>query len=122
DRDLQRMRRADGQEVVNLTDPGGQRGWSDEPADTPSSHRIGFAGAADRDRSVGHAWKGGDAEVAAAINEVLIDLVGDRNRIVIDAELRDQPELRMRIHLAGRVVRRVDHDRPGPLVERLPQL
>jgi hypothetical protein len=35
----------------------------------------------------------GHAHMATAIDKVLVDLVGDRNGVVLEAELRDQLEL-----------------------------
>ena len=46
-------------------------------------------------------------------DEVLVDLVGDGEEVVLDAELGDQLELGAREDLAGRVVRRVEQQQAG---------
>ena len=44
--------------------------------------------------------------------DVLVDLVGDREEVVRPAHLGDERQLVAVEHLAGRVVRSVDDDRP----------
>ena len=44
----------------------------------------------------------------AVVDEVLVDLVGDGDEVVLDADARDRLELGAREHAAGRVVRRVE--------------
>ena len=107
---------------MDLADAGGQRCRSDEPAHAPAGDREGLARAADRDRPLCHTRQRGQADVLAFVNEVLIDLVSDRERVVGDAQLGDQLELGPRVNLACRVVRRVDDDGPRPGVEGAPQV
>ena len=40
------------------------------------------------------------------VQDMLVDLVGDRDRVVFDAEVGDEREFLLREDLAGRVVRR----------------
>ena len=86
---------ADRQEVVHLADASREVRRCDEPTHAPARDRERLARAADRDGPVGHPLKGGHAHMVAAIDEVLINLVGDRDRVVLDAELGDQLELRL---------------------------
>src|SRR6266545_7716908 len=58
----------------------------------------------------------------AIVNEPIIHFVGDRQHIVLLAELGDQLQLGARVDLAGRVVRRVDKDQLWPSLERGAQL
>ena len=111
---LQRVWRADGQEVVNLPDAAGKRRRSDQPADPPTRHRVRLAGAADRDRALAHAREHRDADVLPRVHEVLVDLVSDRDRVMLDAERRDDLELGPGVNLSSGVVRRVDDDRSRP--------
>ena len=58
----------------------------------------------------------------AVVNDVLVDLVGDREHVPLLAELRDELQLCPGEDLACRVVRRVDDDGARPIVERRGQL
>jgi hypothetical protein len=51
-------------------------------------------------------------------DDVLVDLVGDRDQVVLDARVGDQLELRAREDLARRVVRRVEQQDPRPPRDR----
>jgi hypothetical protein len=55
-------------------------------------------------------------------DQVLVDLVGHRERVVLLAERRDQVQLGRGEDLAGRVVRRVEQHQPGTRAERGAQL
>ena len=55
------------------------------------------------------------------IEDVLINLVGDRQDIIFLAQLGDELEVAARKHAAGRVVRRVDDDGAGLVIERCRQ-
>ena len=50
----------------------------------------------------------------AVVDDVLVDLVGDRQQVVLAAERGDRLELGAREHLPGRVVRAVEDDGTGP--------
>ena len=52
------------------------------------------------------------------VEDMLIDLVGDRQHVVFLAQLGNQFEILPGKDPAGGVVGRIDHDRPGFLVER----
>jgi hypothetical protein len=58
----------------------------------------------------------------AVVRDVLVDLVGDGDRVVLTAQRRDELQLFAREDLAGRVVRRVDDDRLGLRRERRAKL
>ena len=60
----------------------------------------------------------GDGEVLALVEDVLVDLVGDRVGVVPDAQLGDPLELLAREHPAGGVAGRVDDDGAGARRER----
>src|SRR6266550_4040398 len=116
------MGSANGEEVVDLSDPCSQGRRGDQPSNSPSCDRESLARAADADCSIGHPLNRGDADMFPAINEMLVDLIGDRNRVMLDAEFTDQIELTPREHLSCGVVRRVDDYRSSPAVERASQL
>jgi hypothetical protein len=60
--------------------------------------------------------------VLALVDDVLVDVVGQRDQVVLAAEVGDQLELVPAEDLAGRVVRRVDDDRPRPRRDRRAEL
>ena len=122
DRLLQRRRRADGDEVVHLTNAAAERRRRDDPSDAPTGDRERLARAGDRHRSLGHARQRRDRDVRALIPDVLVDLVGHRDGVVLDAERRDELELFPRKHPTRRVVRRVHNDRLRARRERGAQL
>ncbi len=107
---------------MDLADTGRQRRRSDQPADPPTGHRISLAGAADSDGALSHTWQRRQAGVAAPVDEVLVDLIGDGDRAVLETQVGDRLQLRRGVDLAGRVVRGVDDDGPRLRVERVPQL
>src|SRR5262249_59294280 len=100
---------ADCQEVVDFSDAVGQRRWSDEPADAPAGDRIGLAGAADRDRALRHSGQRGDTDVLAFVDEVLIDLVRDGDRVMLLAQVGYELQFLAAVDLSRRVVGRVYH-------------
>ena len=91
-----------------------QLGRGDHPAHAPACHRVRLRHRVDRDGPVGHAGQRGERDVLALEHDVLVDVVGERKQVVLQAEVRDEFELVAPENLAGRVVRRVDDDRPGP--------
>jgi hypothetical protein len=120
---LQRRRGADGQEVVHLADAGGERRRRHRPADAPAGHAEGLRHAVDRHRAIGHPLDRHQRHVAGAVvDDVLVDLVGDRDDVPRAAEGGDRLELVAAEDLAGGVVRRVDDDRPGLRRERRGEL
>ncbi len=55
----------------------------------------------------------GERDVLALVDEVLVDLVGDRDEVVLPAHGRDLLELAAVEHLARGVVGRVEQQQPG---------
>ena len=47
-------------------------------------------------------------------DQLVVDLIADGNDVVLLAQVGDERELLAREDLSGGVVRRIDHDRPGP--------
>src|SRR5579883_212512 len=79
---LERGGGADGEEIVDFADGFGEAGRSEDPADAPSSDRISLAHAVDEDGAIAHAGEGHDGDVlGAAVDDVLIDFVGDSERV-----------------------------------------
>ena len=60
-----------------------------------------------------HAGQGGQRHVLAVEDQVLVDLVGDRDQVVLDAHGGDRLELGPGEDLAGRVVRGVEQHARG---------
>jgi hypothetical protein len=108
---------------VHRADPAGERLGGDDPADAPPGHRVGLRESADRHGPVlepGHGARRHVAEVV--VRDVFVNLIGEHDHVPALAQLRDHGELFPREHLAGRVVRRVDHDAACPRVERRREL
>ena len=104
---------------MHRTDPAAERLGRHDPADPPPGHGVGLRQRADRDGPVlepGHRARRHVAE--PVVRDVLVDLVGEHDRVPALAQLGDHLELVAREHLAGRVVRRVDHDAARARVER----
>ena len=76
----------------------------------------------DRDHPLAHPRPGGERVVVPRVHDVLVDLVREHPRHVeLLHEPRDQVQLGAREHLAGGVVRRVEHERLGPPRQRRAQ-
>ena len=88
-----------------------------DPADLPAGEAERLAGRADRERALGHAGERAQRSVLAVEHEVLVDLVGDRDEVVLDAHACDRLELVGGEHLAGGVVRRVEEEQPRAVVD-----
>ena len=113
------MRRADRQKIMHLANRRGEPFAGDRVCQPPSCDRVSLRQPADRNRPLGHAGKARDRDVPrAAVDDVLVNFVGDRQRVMPLAQRGDRFELGAREHLAARVVRRVDHDRLGARAER----
>ena len=120
-RRLQRCGCPDGQEIVDAPDPDRQVGRGDRPADPPAGDREVFdIEWIETVRSAIPECR--ERDVLALEHDVLVDVVGEGERIELDAQRGDQVEFVAAVDLAGRVVRRVDDDRPGPRPERSAQL
>ncbi len=112
---LQRVGRADGDEVVGPPDAGAEIGGSDRVPDPPARHRVRLRDPRDRHGALRHSRQRRDRRVAeAVVDDVLVDLVGDREQVVLDAERGDRLELGAREDLPRRVVRAVEDDRARP--------
>ena len=77
--------------VLTAVDELGRRA---HPADLPARERERLAARADRDRAVAHAGQRRDRNVLAVVDEVLVDLVGDDEQVVLLRELGDQRRAR----------------------------
>ena len=65
-----------------------------------------------------HARHGRQSRVRdAVVEDVLVDLVGDGNDLMLAAEIGNQVKFLARINLAGRIVRRIDDNGAGAGVE-----
>jgi hypothetical protein len=106
-RGLERRRGADRQEVVDAPDPDRQIGRREHPADAPAGDGVGLRHRVDRDRPLAHPGQRRQRDVLSLEDEVLVDVVGEGDQVVLQAELRDEGQLLAREHLAGRVVRAV---------------
>ena len=119
---LERRRRADRQEVVGPPHADREIRSGDHPAHPPARHGVRLRHRVDRDRPVGHARDRRERDVRAVVDDVLVDLVGEREQVVLQADRGDQLQLVAAEDLAGRVVGRVDDDRPRPGPDRGAQL
>src|SRR5713101_1763358 len=105
------MRRPDRDEIVSASDAERELGRRDRVADPPARDRVRLRDAGDGDGALGHAGQRGDRRVAeAVVDDVLVDLVGDRQEVVLEAEIGDGLELVAREDLAGRVIGAVEDD------------
>ena len=111
-----------GQELLGGADGGEQIGPGAHPADLPSREREALAVGDDGDGAIGHAGQRRHGDVTALVHEVLVDLVGDDEQVVVDGDVGDGSELLGVEHLARRVVRGVEEDEPGAVRDRGPQL
>ena len=84
---LEGGRAADVGEVVEVADGSHPASAGGEIADPPSGDAEGFGEAGDGDGALGHSWEGSGADVAeAVVEEVLVDLVGDDEEVVLDGK------------------------------------
>ena len=122
DRVLERRRVHVGEELLDRAHRGDQLGGPAHPADLPPGERERLAARRDRERALAHPGQRRERDVLALEHEVLVDLVGHRDEVVLDAELRDHLELGAREHLAGRVVGRVQQQHAGTRRDRAREL
>ncbi len=109
DGDLQRRAAGEGEELLRRARRRDQPRRPAAPADLPAGEREGLAGAGDRQRPLGHPRQRRERDVGrVVVDEVLVDLVGDRDQVVLAADPRDALQLRPREHAPGRVVWRVE--------------
>ena len=65
-----------------------------------------------------HAGQGGQRDVGALEDQVLVDLVGHGQEVTVAAQLGDLRQLVGAEDLAGRIVRGVEEEHPGPRADR----
>ena len=98
-----------------------QRGRQ-HPAHPPPRHRIRLAHAADQDGAFPHAVEGRDGDVHGAIvQNVLVDFVGNRQRVEFAAQAGDEFQFLPAEHLPGGIIGRIQNDRLGARGKRAPQ-
>ena len=69
--------------LVHLGDAGHDLRRRRDVADAPARHRVGLAEAADQHRPLAHPIEGAEGDVlVAAIDEAVVDLVGDDHEVV----------------------------------------
>ncbi len=110
---LQRRRRAYGQEIVYLADRVRHFQRSDDPTHSPPGYAEGLRSPADGDRSVSHLRQRGDGDVISLETDMLVDLIGNRDCIVSNAQLSDGLQLRSGQYSACRIAGSVDDDGSG---------
>src|SRR5256885_15095284 len=107
------MGRAHRDEVMRPAYADGQLWIGDGVADAPARDRVRLRDARDGDGPLRHAGQGGDGDVLlAVVDDVLVDLVGDGEQVVGEAEIGDLLQLRSREDLARGIVGAVEEDGP----------
>ena len=122
DRVLERRTAHEGEELLGRAHRGHEFGRPAGPADLPAGEREDLAGRRDRQRPFGHPRQGRERDVLTVEHEVLVDLVGDGDHVVLAAQLGDQRQLLAGEDLAGGVVRRVEQQDLRVRGERGPKL
>ena len=98
-------------------DPQQRRRRANKP-DLPARQRKNLARAADLDGAVTHAGNGDQRDVLSAVeDDVLPDLIADRNTVELLAEARQQFEVFARIDHGRRIERIVEQHRLGLVIE-----
>src|SRR5437879_8983370 len=116
------MRRPDRDEVMHLAEGVRTLRRRARVRQPPAGDAVGRGETVNGHRPIAHAVEGGDAQMLAAVDEMLIDLVRDRQRVELLAETGDERQLVPGVDLPGRVVWSVDDDRPGAGIEGPAQL
>ena len=94
-----------------------------DPADLPASEPEGFGRRGDGEGALGHAGQGGDGDVSGAVeHQVLVDLVGDHQQVVLDGQTGHPGQFVSIKDLAGWVMRRVEEDHSGRGTDRRDQV
>ena len=107
---------------MHLADAARDVGGRDGPPDAPAGDGVRLRQGVDRHRAVLEPRHGRRRHVLGVVDDVLVDLVGEHERVVRLAQLADERELLASEDLARGVVRRVDDDRPRAVGERRTQL
>ncbi len=93
---LQRRAAGKGQELLDPAHGAHQLGRTAGPADLPAGEGVRLAHRGDRQRALRHARERGQRDVLALQHQVLVDLVGDGDQVVLDAQARRSPPARRR--------------------------
>ena len=104
-RELEGSRAGVGEELLGRPHRGDQRRGGTHPSHLPTREGEGLAARGDGHRALRHAGQRGQGDVGTLEDEVLVDLVGDRQDVVGPAQRGDLVQLVGAEHLAGRVVR-----------------
>src|SRR2546427_8700498 len=119
---LQRSRRSDSQKVVYFANRVCDLRRSNSPANTPPCHRICFRHAIDRDRALAHAIERSDRDVLrTVIQDMLVNFVRYGEYVELHTKIANQLQFGARENLAGRIIRRVYHDRLRVVMKRASQ-
>ena len=97
-------RRAQQRVLVDLEHGGVQLGRRADEADAPAGHGERLGKAVDDHRARAQAGQGGDRDVAAAVGQLGVDLVGNDEQVVLFDDGHERLELRARHDAARRVV------------------
>ena len=93
-------------------------GRRNDVTDPPARHAVGLRHPIHDDRAFAHAVQRDGRDVrGAVVKNVLVDFVGDRQNVPLLAEPGDDFEFLRDENLAGRIVRRIDNDGFGLVVE-----
>ena len=114
DRGLEGSARGVGQPLLGAGDRCDQLGTSGDPPDLPPGHREGLSRRGDRDRAVLRAGQGRGRPVRGIEGQVLVDLVGDDQRVMPRRLVDDRLQHVGSEHQTGGVVRGVHEHQPGP--------
>src|SRR6266436_5181527 len=107
---LQRSGRAHGKEIVDLANRRCRFRRSDGPADAPAGDTVGLGHAVDHDGALVHAIDARHGDVlGAVVQNVLVNFIGDAERVPAHAKIANEFQLRTREHFAGRIVRRIEN-------------
>src|SRR5216117_2792736 len=92
-------------------------------ANSPARNAIGLRKTVDRDRAIAHPVQGRKSDVLLAVKEnVLINLVGYCDGIPLSTKRRDDLQLLAAEYLSGWIVRGIDNDGLGAVIEGSRQL
>src|SRR2546428_5740665 len=119
---LQRRRRSDRQKVVYFANRVCDLRGSNSPANTPPCHRIRLRHPVDRNRALAHAVERSDRDVLrTVIQDMLVNFVRYGEYVELHTKIANQLQFGARENLAGRIIRRVYHDRLRVVMKRASQ-
>ncbi len=97
---------------MHLTNRGCRLRWRNRPANAPARNAIRLGHAIDHNGALAHAFDAGHGNVLrAVIKNVLVNFVGDAERIPAHAKVPNEFELCARKYFAGWIVWRIEDDR-----------